>query len=107
MEDLGIQVPAEKIVESAKTSQAVCLSGLITPSLTQMIKVSEQLNEAGLSIPVIVGGAATSKLHTALKMAPVYNGPVAKATTAIDTVNLVNRLNSHTKIFFYECCVNN
>ena len=95
VEDLGIQVPAEKIVESAKTSQAVCLSGLITPSLTQMIKVLEQLNEAGLSIPVIVGGAATSKLHTALKMAPVYNGPVAKATTAIDTVNLVNRLSNH------------
>ena len=95
VEDLGIQVPAEKIVESAKTSQAVCLSGLITPSLTQMIKVLEQLNEAGLSIPVIVGGAATSKLHTALKMAPVYNGPVAKATTAIDTVNLVNRLSDH------------
>ena len=95
VEDLGIQVPAEKIVESAKTSQAVCLSGLITPSLTQMIKVLEQLNEAGLSIPVIVGGAATSKLHTALKMAPVYKGPVAKATTAIDTVNLVNRLSDH------------
>ena len=95
VEDLGIQVPAEKIVESAKTSQAVCLSGLITPSLTQMIKVLEQHNEAGLSIPVIVGGAATSKLHTALKMAPVYNGPVAKATTAIDTVNLVNRLSDH------------
>lgn len=95
VEDLGIQVPAEKIVESAKTSQAVCLSGLITPSLTQMIKVLGQLNEAGLSIPVIVGGAATSKLHTALKMAPVYNGPVAKATTAIDTVNLVNRLSDH------------
>lgn len=95
VEDLGIQVPAEKIVESAKTSQAVCLSGLITPSLTQMIKVLEQLNEAGLSIPVIVGGAATSKLHTALKMAPMYNGPVAKATTAIDTVNLVNRLSDH------------
>ena len=71
------------------------MSGLITPSLTQMIKVLEQLNEAGLSIPVIVGGAATSKLHTALKMAPVYNGPVAKATTAIDTVNLVNRLSDH------------
>lgn len=100
VEDLGIQVPAEKIVESAKTSQAVCLSGLITPSLTQMIKVQEQLNEAGLSIPVVVGGAATSKLHTALKMAPVYNGPVAKATTAIDTVNLVNKLTDH------QACIN-
>lgn len=100
VEDLGIQVPAEKIVESAKTSQAVCLSGLITPSLTQMIKVQRQLNEAGLSIPVVVGGAATSKLHTALKMAPEYNGPVAKATTAIDTVNLVNRLTDH------QACIN-
>ena len=100
VEDLGIQVPAERIVESAKTSQAVCMSGLITPSLTQMIKVLQQLNEAGLSIPVVVGGAATSKLHTALKMAPVYNGPVAKATTAIDTVNLVNKLTDH------QACIN-
>ena len=100
VEDLGIQVPAEKIVESAKTSQAVCLSGLITPSLTQMIKVLEQLNEAGISVPVVVGGAATSKLHTALKMATVYNGPVAKATTAIDTVNLVNKLTDH------QACIN-
>ena len=95
VEDLGIQVPAERIVESAKSSQAVCMSGLITPSLTQMIKVLQQLNEAGLSIPVVVGGAATSKLHTALKMATVYNGPAAKATTAIDTVNLVNKLTDH------------
>ena len=71
------------------------MSGLITPSLTQMIKVLQQLNEAGLSIPVVVGGAATSKLHTALKMATVYNAPVAKATTAIDTVNLVNKLTDH------------
>ena len=103
VEDLGIQVPAERIVESAKTSQAVCLSGLITPSLTQMIKVQQQLNEAGLSIPVVVGGAATSKLHTALKMAPEYNGPVAKATTAIDTVNLVNKLTDHQNcINLYE-----
>lgn len=100
VEDLGIQVPAEKIVESARTSQAVCLSGLITPSLTQMIKVLQQLNEARISIPVVVGGAATSKLHTALKMAPEYNGSVAKATTAIDTVNLVNRLNDH------QACIN-
>lgn len=103
VEDLGIQVPAERIIESAKTSQAVCLSGLITPSLSQMIKVLQQLNDAGLSIPVVVGGAATSKLHAALKMAPEYNGPVAKATTAIDTVNLVNKLSDRqTCISLYE-----
>lgn len=94
VEDLGIQVPSSTIVEHSNDACAVCLSGLITPSLTQMIKVLEELNKVNITVPVIVGGAATSKLHTALKMAPVYKGPVEKAATAVDNANLIDRLST-------------
>lgn len=94
VEDLGTQVPASTIVEHSRDACAICLSGLITPSLTQMIKVLEELNKANITVPVIVGGAATSKLHTALRMAPVYKGPVEKAATAVDNANLIDRLST-------------
>ena len=76
--DLGVMVPAEKIVEVAIREQVdiVGLSGLITPSLDEMIHVVHEMERAGLRIPVMIGGATTSKLHTALKIAPVYHGPV-------------------------------
>ncbi len=76
--DLGVMVPAETIVSIAKENKVdiIGLSGLITPSLEEMAHVASELQRAGLDIPVMIGGATTSKLHTALKIAPVYAGPV-------------------------------
>ena len=76
--DLGVMVPAEKIVETAirEKVEIIGLSGLITPSLEEMVHVVSELERAGLDIPVMIGGATTSKLHTALKIAPVYHAPV-------------------------------
>ena len=76
--DLGVMVPAEVIVKTALEEQPdlVCLSGLITPSLEEMVHVTEEMQKAGLTIPIMVGGATTSKLHTAVKIAPHYNYPV-------------------------------
>lgn len=76
--DLGVMVPAETIVQRAIEEKVdiIGLSGLITPSLEEMAHVAVELQRAGLDIPVMIGGATTSKLHTALKIAPVYSGPV-------------------------------
>ena len=76
--DLGVMVPAETIVQKAIEEKVdmVGLSGLITPSLEEMVHVASELQRAGLQIPVMIGGATTSPLHTALKIAPVYDGPV-------------------------------
>lgn len=76
--DLGVMVPAEKIVETAIREKVdiIGLSGLITPSLEEMVHVVSELERAGLDIPVMIGGATTSKLHTALKIAQVYHAPV-------------------------------
>ena len=76
--DLGVMVPAETIVQKAIEEKVdmVGLSGLITPSLEEMVHVACELQRAGLQIPIMIGGATTSPLHTALKIAPVYDGPV-------------------------------
>ena len=76
--DLGVMVPAERIVAEAIDGKAdiVILSGLITPSLDEMITTVKAMKAAGLSIPVMIAGATTSPMHTALKIAPEYNGPV-------------------------------
>ena len=76
--DMGVMVPAEQIVRKAKEEQVdmIGLSGLITPSLEEMVNVAEELKRAGLQIPIMIGGATTSELHVALKIAPVYGGPV-------------------------------
>ena len=76
--DLGVMVPAETIVAKALELKpdVIGLSGLITPSLEEMVHTVHLLDEAGISIPVMIGGATTSALHTALKIAPVYHGPV-------------------------------
>lgn len=72
--DLGVMVPAEKIVEEARRlhPDVIALSGLITPSLGEMVHVASELEKAGLNIPLMVGGAATSALHTALKIARIF-----------------------------------
>ena len=76
--DLGVMVPAEVIIKTAieEKPDLVCLSGLITPSLEEMVHVTDEMQKAGLTIPVMVGGATTSKLHTAIKIAPHYDYPV-------------------------------
>ena len=76
--DLGVMVPAERIVAEAieKRADIVILSGLITPSLDEMITVVKEMKSAGLAIPVMIAGATTSPMHTALKSAPVYHAPV-------------------------------
>ena len=76
--DLGVMVPSEKIVAEAISNQVdmIALSGLITPSLDEMITVVKELQAAGCNIPVMIAGATTSPLHTALKIAPAYDAPV-------------------------------
>ena len=76
--DLGVMVPAEEIVARAIAERVdlIGLSGLITPSLDEMVHVASELEKAGLDIPLLIGGATTSKMHTALKIAPVYHAPV-------------------------------
>ena len=76
--DMGVMVPAEQIVHKAQEEQVdmIGLSGLITPSLEEMVNVATELQKAGLHIPIMIGGATTSELHVALKIAPVYGGPV-------------------------------
>lgn len=76
--DMGVMVPAEQIVRKAIEEKVdiIGLSGLITPSLEEMVNVVKELRKAGVDIPVMIGGATTSELHVALKIAPVYDGPV-------------------------------
>ena len=76
--DMGVMVPADQIVKKAVEEKVdlIGLSGLITPSLEEMVNVAVELRKAGLDIPIMIGGATTSELHVALKIAPVYGGPV-------------------------------
>lgn len=92
--DLGVMVPAETIVQRAIEEKVdiIGLSGLITPSLEEMAHVAVELQRAGLDIPIMIGGATTSKLHTALKIAPVYNGPVIHMKDASQNALVAARL---------------
>ena len=92
--DLGVMVPSELIVEKAISEKAdfVCLSGLITPSLDEMCTVAKALEAAGLSIPMFVGGATTSPVHTAVKIAPLYSGPVFHTRDASQNPILASKL---------------
>ena len=92
--DLGTMVPASQIVAKAieTDTDAVALSGLITPSLDEMVHVAAEMQKAGLRIPVIVGGATTSEMHAALKIAPVYSGPVVWVKDAAQNVVVLARL---------------
>lgn len=76
--DMGVMVPADQIVRKAREENVdmIGLSGLITPSLDEMVNVAKELRKAGMDTPLLIGGATTSRLHVALKIAPVYGGPV-------------------------------
>ncbi|MDM8207179.1 methionine synthase [Bacteroides gallinaceum] len=103
--DLGVMVPAEKIVETAIRERVdiVGLSGLITPSLEEMVHVVGEMQRAGLHIPVMIGGATTSKLHTALKIDPAYGGTVVYLKDASQNAPVAARLlNPDTAKHFAE-----
>ena len=92
--DLGVMVPASRIVEAATREKAdfVGLSGLITPSLEEMVKVAAELERQGLRTPLLIGGATTSRQHTAIKIAPVYSGPTVHVVDASRAVGVVSNL---------------
>lgn len=98
--DLGVMVPAEEIVRKAVEihPDIIGLSGLITPSLEEMTHVVTELRKAGIDVPVMIGGATTSPMHTALKIAPAYSGPVIWVKDASQNALLANRfLNEESK----------
>ena len=92
--DLGVMVPADQIVKKAVEEHvdAIGLSGLITPSLDEMVHVAKEMQKAGLRIPIMVGGATTSELHVALKIAPEYDGPVVWVKDASLNAGICTRL---------------
>ena len=92
--DMGVMVPAEDIVRKAIDEKVsmIGLSGLITPSLEEMVNVAKELKKAGVEIPIMIGGATTSELHVALKIAPVYGGPVVWMKDASQNPLMANRL---------------
>ena len=92
--DLGVMVPAETLVQRAIEEKVnmIGLSGLITPSLDEMVHVAIELEKAGLDVPLLIGGATTSPLHTALKIAPVYHAPVIHLKDASQNATVAARL---------------
>ena len=92
--DLGVMVSAETIVQRAIEEKVnmIGLSGLITPSLDEMVHVAIELEKAGLDVPLLIGGATTSPLHTALKIAPVYHAPVIHLKDASQNATVAARL---------------
>ena len=94
--DMGVMVPAEDIVRKAREEQVdmIGLSGLITPSLEEMVNVARELERSGLHIPIMIGGATTSELHVALKIAPVYGGSVVWMKDASQNALMAQRLMS-------------
>ena len=101
--DLGVMVPAQDIVDRAVADSAVMigLSGLITPSLEEMCGVARLMEERGLTIPLLIGGATTSAVHTAVKIAPCYSGPVVHTRDAAMLPSVVKSLlNEATRASF-------
>ncbi|RYG63762.1 methionine synthase, partial [bacterium] len=92
--DLGVMVPTSKIVETAKEIGAdiIGLSGLITPSLDEMVGVAREMERLGFTIPLLIGGATTSRIHTAVKIAPEYSGPTIHVLDASRAVGVASQL---------------
>ena len=97
--DLGVMVPWSEILKSANDNSAdmIGLSGLITPSLDEMVTVAEEMTRAGMTMPLLIGGATTSKVHTALRIDPAYDGPVIHVLDASRAVGVASRLLSDTQ----------
>ena len=96
--DLGVMVPAQKILDTAAEVEAdlIGLSGLITPSLDEMVNFASEMQRLGLTIPLLVGGATTSRAHTAVKVDPKYDGPVVWVKDASRSVGVASALLSRT-----------
>ncbi|MEN2746310.1 methionine synthase [Sphingomonas sp. T9W2] len=96
--DLGVMVPWTKILEAANENDAdmIGLSGLITPSLDEMVTVAEEMKRAGMTMPLLIGGATTSKVHTALRISPAYDGPIVHVLDASRAVGVATTLVSET-----------
>jgi 5-methyltetrahydrofolate--homocysteine methyltransferase len=96
--DLGVMVSCDKILETAKAEKAdaIGLSGLITPSLDEMVFVASEMQRLGFTLPLLIGGATTSRTHTAVKIAPAYKGPTIYVTDASRAVPVVQKLLSTT-----------
>jgi 5-methyltetrahydrofolate--homocysteine methyltransferase len=96
--DLGVMVPCEKILQTARAEKAdiIGLSGLITPSLEEMAHVAGEMERQGFETPLLIGGATTSEIHTAVKIAPHYSGPVVYVADASRAVGVVGNLLSDT-----------
>ena len=92
--DLGVMVPSEKIIDAAKKEKVdiVGLSGLITPSLDEMVHVAKEMQREKMDIPLLIGGATTSRIHTAVKIDPVYTGPVVHVLDASRSVPVASEL---------------
>ena len=97
--DMGVMVPWSRIIETAQAEQVdiIGLSGLITPSLDEMVTVAEEMQRAGLTMPLLIGGATTSKVHTALRIDPAYDGPVIHVLDASRAVGVASQLLSDTQ----------
>ncbi len=106
--DLGVMVNAETIIKTAIKEHAdvVGLSGLITPSLEEMIHVATEMEKAGMKIPLIIGGATTSEIHTAVKIAPRYSSPVVHVKDASKCVNILTNLLSQELSEKFICALN-
>jgi 5-methyltetrahydrofolate--homocysteine methyltransferase len=97
--DLGVMVPSEKIIQTAidKDVDIVGLSGLITPSLEEMVHVASEMERTGLDLPLLIGGATTSRLHTAVKIDPAYDGTTIHVPDASKAVGVVQSLSNPEK----------
>ncbi|WP_439534253.1 methionine synthase [Polymorphobacter sp.] len=96
--DLGVMVPFQTILQAANDHDAdmIGLSGLITPSLDEMVTVASEMQRAGMTMPLLIGGATTSRVHTALRIAPAYEGPVVHVLDASRAVGVAGTLVSDT-----------
>ncbi len=102
--DMGVMVPADQIVKKAQEEHVdmIGLSGLITPSLEEMVNVAEELKKAGMDLPIMIGGATTSELHVALKIAPVYGGPVVWMKDASQNALIAAKLMTDKELVEHE-----
>lgn len=94
VEDLGVMVPCDRLLKTARDKGAdlIGLSGLITPSLDEMVHVAREMEREGFAVPLLIGGATTSSVHTAVKIAPAYSGPVVHVADASRAAGIVRTL---------------
>jgi 5-methyltetrahydrofolate--homocysteine methyltransferase len=100
--DLGVMVPAQDILDRAVAEKAdiVGLSGLITPSLDQMVHVAGEMSRRGFTVPLLIGGATTSSKHTAVKVAPAYTGPTVHVADASRAVGVMGKLIGRDRVAY-------